>query len=286
MTVFNLGSINIDHVYRLSRLPAPGETLASESYSRGLGGKGANQSVAAARAGARVRHVGAIGPDDWLRDRMAGYGVDTDAIARADTATGHAIILVDGRGENAIILHPGANHALDADAVAAALSGLTPGDTLLLQNETTLQVEAARIARKAGARVIYSAAPFDVAAVHAILPHADLLAMNEGEAAALAEALGTPEVAMLVTLGPRGAEYRAPGAAPVAVPGFKVEAVDTTGAGDCFAGNFAAALDRGDTPAAALHFAVAASALQVTRPGAGDAMPTRAETEAFLKDHA
>lgn len=285
MTIWNLGSINIDHVYRLSHLPAPGETLASQSYGCGLGGKGANQSVAAARAGARVRHIGAIGQDDWVRDRMAGYGVDTDAIARTDTATGHAIILVDGGGENSIILHSGANHALDPGAVAHALTGIGPGDTLLLQNETTLQVEAARLARAAGARVIYSAAPFDVEAVRAILPHADILAMNEGEAAALAEALGTPSVTMLVTLGARGAEYRAPGAAPVSVAGFKVQAVDTTGAGDCFAGNFAAALDRGDAPAQALRFAAGASALQVTRPGAGDAMPTRAETEAFLKDH-
>ena len=285
MTVYNLGSINIDHVYRLTHLPAPGETIGSESYTLGLGGKGANQSVAAAKAGAEVRHIGAIGADDWPRERMAGYGVGTEAIARADAATGHAIILVDNAGENSIILHPGANHALDPQAVAQALAGIGPGDTLLLQNETTLQVEAARIARKAGARVIYSAAPFDVETVRAILPHADILAMNEGEAEAMTAALGTPDLAMLVTLGPRGAEYRTPGAAAITVPGFKVEAVDTTGAGDCFAGNFAAALDRGDDPQAAMRFAAAASALQVTRPGAGDAMPARAEVEAFLKDH-
>lgn len=288
MTVYNLGSINIDHVYRLARLPRPGETVAALSHATGLGGKGANQSVAAARAGARVVHVGAMGRgDDWVLERMAAAGVDTTAIGRHPTeATGHAIILLEASSENEIVFHAGANRALDPSAVAAALSGIGPADTLLLQNETSLQAEAAAQARAAGARVICSAAPFDVAAVVAVAPHVSILALNAGEAASLEAALGRARVpAMLVTLGAEGAEYRDLAAGTVLrQPAFRVTPVDTTGAGDCFAGSFAAALDRGEGLPEALRFAAAAAAIQVTRPGAGDAMPTRAEVERFLSE--
>lgn len=290
MTIYNLGSINIDQVYRLPHLPRPGETLGALSHATGLGGKGANQSVAAARAGARVVHIGAMGQGDgWVLERMAAAGVETGAIARhAHAATGHAIILVEQSSENAIIVHAGANRALDPAAVAAALATIGPADTLLLQNETSLQAEAAAQARAAGARVIYSAAPFDVAAVAAVAPHAVILALNTGEAAALEAALGRPPVrAMLVTRGAEGAEYRDLAAGTVLrQPAFRVAAVDTTGAGDCFAGSFAAALDRGEDVAAALRYAAAAAAVQVTRSGAGDAMPARAEVERFLSENA
>lgn len=288
MTIYNLGSINIDHVYRLARLPRPGETVGALAYATGLGGKGANQSVAAARAGARVIHVGAIGQGDgWVLERMAAAGVGTATVARHPVeATGHAIILLEASSENAIIVHAGANRALDPAVVADALAGIGPGDTLLLQNETSLQVEAAAQARAAGAQVIYSAAPFEVSAVAAVAPHVSLLALNAGEAAALQAALGRPPVpAMLVTLGAAGAEYRDLARGTVLrQPAFRVTPVDTTGAGDCFAGSFAAARDRGEELAAALRYAAAAAAIQVTRPGAGDAMPSRAEVERFLSE--
>ena len=124
MAIWNLGSINIDHVYRLESLPKPGETLASRGYAQGLGGKGANQSVAAARAGAVTHHLGAMGTgDDWVRDRLAQAGVDMGHVARlADQVTGHAIILLDADAENAIVIHPGANRAIDEDALTQALS--------------------------------------------------------------------------------------------------------------------------------------------------------------------
>lgn len=285
MTVYNLGSINIDHVYRVDHLPQPGQTLHAHSYVQGLGGKGANQSVAAARAGATVRHIGAIGPQDWPLDRLKAAGVDITHITQGDTPTGHAIITVDAQGENSIVLYPGANSAIDPDLLHTALSQITGNDTLLLQNETSCTVEAAKQAHAAGACVIYSAAPFEIEALRAVLPFVSLIAVNEGEAEALTAAFGTPDVPLLVTLGPRGAEYRAPDAPPIHVPGFAVQAVDTTGAGDCFAGNFAAARDAGHDLPAAMRFAAAAAALQVTRPGAGDAMPEAAETRQFLEDH-
>jgi hypothetical protein len=157
MTVWNLGSINLDHVYRVPHLPAPGETLAAEALTSGLGGKGANQSIAAARAGARVAHIGRIGADGGPAGAaLAEAGVDVTHVTRSAQATGHAIILVDAAGENSIVIHPGANRDQQTAAIDAALSGAAPGDTLLLQNETDAQVAAAGIARAAGLRVVYS----------------------------------------------------------------------------------------------------------------------------------
>ncbi|HSF63178.1 MAG TPA: ribokinase [Paracoccaceae bacterium] len=287
MAIWNLGSINIDHIYRLPHLPAPGETLAALSFTSGLGGKGANQSVAAARAGARVHHIGAVGPDGaWTLDALARYGVGTTHIARVPDATGHAIILLDTAAENAIVLHPGANVTLRPETATAALAHAAPGDTLLLQNETTAQEPAAALAATRGLRTIYSAAPYDTAAVRAVLPHAPLLVMNAGEAAQLRTALGSlPPLTVIITRGAQGADWIAPGADPLHQPAFRVLPVDTTGAGDCFTGTLAAALDAGAPPAQAMRRAAAAAAIQVTRPGAAPAMPTAAEVDAFLADH-
>jgi ribokinase len=286
LAIWNLGSINIDHVYQVPHLPAPGETLAATAYSMGLGGKGANQSVAAARAGAPTRHIGAVGPEGrWARDLLADYGVDVEQVRIDPGASGHAIINVDPGAENAIVLFSGANRTHDAASVAAALSAARPGDLLLLQNETSAQVEAASRGRALGLRVIYSAAPFEVAAVRAILPHVDLLVMNEGEAGALRAAFGAlPEREMLVTRGAEGAEWITPGADTLAVASFRVTPVDTTGAGDCFIGTLAAGLDAGLDRPMAMRRASAAAAIQVTRPGAAQAMPTAAEVDAFLSD--
>lgn len=287
MAIFNFGSINIDHVYRLQTLPRPGETIASRSLTLGLGGKGANQSIAAALAGREVRHIGAMGEaDGWVLDRLRGAGVDVSRIARLpDEPTGHAIIMVEDSGENAIVVHAGANRAMAERAVLDALSEIGPADTLLLQNETAHQQAAAAHARAAGARVIYSAAPFEVEAVRAVMPHVAILAVNAGEAAHLAAELGAnlPCEGMVVTLGARGAEYRDLRSGELTSQGaFAVTPVDTTGAGDCFAGWFAAGLDAGQTAAGALRHAAAAAAMQVTRPGAAGAMPTLAEVRAFM----
>lgn len=289
MTIYNLGSINIDHVYPLTHLPRSGETIHSGALTHGLGGKGANQSVAAARAGARVVHLGAMGAgDDWVIRRLQEAGADTSRIARlAEHVTGHAIILVDQAGENSIILHGGANCALSEPDVMQDLSEIGPGAILMLQNETNLQAEAAAFARGRGARVIYSAAPFEIEALRNVLPHVSILAMNEGEAAETFAALGQnlPVEGLLTTLGAAGAEYRdLLSGRTHRQSAFAVTAIDTTGAGDCFAGWFAAGLDRGDDIATCLRHAAGAAALQVTRPGAGDAMPTRAEVLAFVEN--
>lgn len=290
--IYTLGSINIDHFYRLPHLPAPGETLAAESYRVGLGGKGANQSAAAAKAGAKVEHIGAVGPEGgWAVDRLAGWGVGTRHIARSTKATGHAIINVDARGENAIVIFPGANRALDLADVERALAAAGQGDILLMQNETALQVETARAVAEKGMTVIYSAAPFDAQAVMAVLDHVTVLVLNAVEAEQLAAAMNigldrlrVPE--LLITRGAGGAEWRAATGERVHVPAIRVAAVDTTGAGDTFAGYFAAARDEGHSPEAAMRLAAAAAALKVTRAGTADAIPTRSEVDSFRAEQA
>lgn len=284
MTVWNLGSINIDHVYRVPRLPEPGETLAALHYGMGLGGKGANQSVAAARAGARTRHIGAVGPEGrWVLDLLSDYGVDVAHVTLVQIPSGHAIIYVDPKAENVIVTFAGANHSATSTSVETALADAAPSDTLLLQNETSAQIDAARFSRGRGLRVIYSAAPFRIEAVRAILPDVSMLVMNAGEAAELRAAFGEmPPLDTIVTRGADGADWLSPGAEPLFMPAFRVTPVDTTGAGDCFIGTLAAALDAGADRVSAMRRAAAAAAIQVTRPGAAQAMPLASEVDAYL----
>lgn len=288
MAVYNLGSINIDYVYQVPHLPVPGETLAALAYDIGLGGKGANQSVASARAGARTLHIGAVGTEGlWARDALAGYGVDVSHVTSGTEPTGHAIINVDPAAENAIVLYAGANRTIGLAAVAAALAAARPGDSLLMQNETSVQVETARLAAARGLRVIYSAAPFDLGAVRAVMAHVSLLVMNEIEAGQLRDGLGfMPEQDVIVTKGSRGAEWLSANSEPLFVPALRVVPVDTTGAGDCFIGTLAAALDAGMDRRSAMRRAAAAAALQVTRAGAAQAMPSVDEVDRFLAQRA
>ena len=288
MTIYCYGSINIDHFYSLPHLPRPGETLASLHYRTELGGKGANQSVAAARAGAVVRHLGAVGRDGvQMRDQMAGFGVDVSGIQVLDAPTGHAVIMVDPQGENAILLHAGANHALSPDAAMAALQGAEMGDILLLQNEVAHTPDIARAAQARGVEVIYSAAPFELAAVQAVLPFVNMLVMNAVEAEQLQAALGValldlPVETVVVTRGAQGASWHARGWPELHVPAQAAQVVDTTGAGDCFIGALAAALDAGAGPETAMQFAASAAGLQVARSGTAAAMPSLAEIRAAL----
>lgn len=290
MAIWNLGSINADMVYALPHLPAPGETLAASGLQRFLGGKGANMSVAAARAGAHVRHIGAVGADGlWARDRLTEYGVDTRHIAQVDQPTGHAIIAVDAQGENLIILYPGANHAIGAGQVSAALADSDTGDLLVFQNETTAQVEAAKLGRERGLTVCYAAAPFSATAVQAVLPYLDFLILNEVEAAQLQQATGLapadlPVEHVIVTLGSKGARYHQRGEAAAEFPAHKVKAVDTTGAGDTFTGYVLAGMDRGMPMAQAITQANRAAALMVMRPGTADVIPDLKEVREAALD--
>lgn len=287
MAIWNLGSINADHFYAVPHIPAPGETLAATGLTTGIGGKGANMSVAAARAGARVHHIGAIGADGvWMRDRLMEYGVDTRFIAQVGAATGHAIIAVADDGENAITLFPGANHAIPEATVQSALSDAATGDWFLCQNETTGQLRAAELAKTLGLRIAYAAAPFAAAAVKQVLPLLDFLILNEIEMQQLHDATGLaapdlPVETVIVTMGGKGAVlYHAGG--EQAFPAIPVTPVDTTGAGDTFTGYVLAGLDRGLTIAQSMRLASHAGALMVTRHGTADVIPDLAEVQTAM----
>lgn len=288
MAIFNLGSINVDHFYQVPHLPEPGETVVSDDYTYGLGGKGANQSVAAACGGAKVVHIGAIGANaKWTREKLESFGIESDHIATLDMPTAHAVIYVDMVGENAIVISGGANLAQDEALITIALDDSVAGDFCLLQNETNKVAFTAELAKEKGLRVVYSAAPFDAAKTAQILPFIDILVLNEIEARQLADALGVtaahlPVAEVLVTKGARGAEFRS-GGQEISVPAFAVEPVDTTGAGDTYLGFFIAGLDASMDAKGAMTFAAAAAALQVTRQGTTEAIPSLKDVKEFLE---
>lgn len=280
MAIYNLGSINADLLYRVPHLPKAGETLAATGLTRGLGGKGANMSVAAARAGAHCVHIGAVGADGrWAVERLMEYGVDTRHIATVDGDTGHAIILLDDAGENSIVIQPGANRAVTETHIAVGLAQAGPDDLFLFQNETSAQRAGAEAASSKGMRVAYAAAPFDAEAVQAVLPLLDLLILNAVEADQLARATGEPPGALpvrdiVVTLGAEGCRWHNTDSGETesfaAVP---VTPVDSTGAGDTFTGYLLAGLDRSMPMAQAIGLAQQAAALMVTRVGTADVIP-------------
>ncbi len=288
--IFNLGSLNTDYVYLVPHLPQPGETLVAASMTVGLGGKGANMSVAVAKAGGRVRHIGAVGPDGaWAKARLAEYGLDVDHIAKVNVPTGHAIINVDPQGENAIVVFPGANHEQSHQAIAAALAEAGADDLLVFQNETNGKEFAVAQALERGLRVMYVPAPYDEKAVNVLLPHVHILLLNELEFGQMMQAtgrdvatLGVPTI--VVTRGAQGAVLLEESScwSERNFPAPKVDAVDTTGAGDAFAGYFAAGIDLGLPVDQAVERAVFAAALQVTRRGTAEAIPTLTEVQAFV----
>ncbi|MGG5259425.1 PfkB family carbohydrate kinase [Phycicoccus avicenniae] len=267
--VLVLGSLNVDLVTRVEAHPRPGETVLGEGLSRLAGGKGANQAVSAAAAGAAVAMVGCVGDDDGgraYRERLARLGVDVAAVRVVEGATtGHALIQVSDDGENSIVVVPGANEEVGA-AELDAVRSLGPGDVLLLQLEIPLHVvcEAARLADGRGARVVLNVAPY-VALPPDVVALGDPVVANELEMAALAEA-GAETGSLLVTFGANGASWDGDTAPAHALEGGRV--VDTTGAGDAFCGALAAALARGEDRPAALHAALAAGAAAVQREGA------------------
>ena len=283
MAVFNLGSLNIDYIYTLPHLLVAGETLSATDVEAALGGKGANQSLAIARAGGSISHAGQIHKDDeaWL-SQLADEGVILTHVKRANVATGHAIVMVDAlSGENQIVLSPGANVQLPLDMIAPFLASALPQDWALSQNETNLTTSFLTAAKNKGMKICYSAAPFVAEITASLLPLVDLLIVNHIEAAALtahqgcsADVLGVPH--LIITSGAKGADYCGDHGS-FHVPAPKVEPVDTTGAGDTYLGYVLAGIDAGQTMQDAMHDAAQAAALQVARHGASAAIPRRDE---------
>ncbi|MET9956601.1 ribokinase [Streptomyces sp. NPDC006339] len=287
-----LGSTNMDLVAYVAKAPTRGETVTGREFRTVPGGKGANQAVAAARAGAEVSMIGAVGADDFglrLRAALEHSGVDTDLLRTVEGPSGTAHIVVDDEGGNAIVVIPGANGTVtslthgDEALIATA-------DALLLQLELPLSVvvEGARAARERGVRTLLTPAPAR-ALPGELLSVTDVLVPNEHEAAALtghtdphaaARALLADVPEVVVTLGAAGCLYASRGADPVTVPAPQVRAVDTTAAGDTFVGALAVALTEGRPAPEALAWASAAASLSVRREGASTSMPYRTEIDA------
>lgn len=267
--VMVLGSLNVDLVTRVERHPSPGETLLGEGLERLAGGKGANQAVAAADAGAEVLMVGCVGDDGGgtaYVERLRHRGIDVSRVRTIpDEATGHALIAVDDLGENTIIVVPGANGLLD-DTEVSAVDVLGPGDVLLLQLEVPLPVVcgAARRAAHLGARVVINTAPY-AALPDDVIALADPVVANEHEMVALAES-GAEPASLLVTFGANGVTWD--GETTPAHEVASADVADTTGAGDAFCGALAAALAVGADRRAALEAALAAGAAAVQYAGA------------------
>ena len=304
MTVHVFGSINIDQIYRVPHLVRPGETLSSLDLQSVLGGKGANQSVALARAGAAVAHLGRIGEADAHRlETLSRAGVDIDGVERVAGTSGHAIIQVDDGGENAIVLHGGANRGFDRAALQGLLGGAREGDWLLMQNECDGLQAAFDIAAERGLRIAFNPAPMHATVVDLPLEHLALLIVNETEAAMLcgledgpieAAALARIDAALaercphairVLTLGGRGAQLATgsgTGTERFLASPPPVEVVDTTGAGDTFTGFLLAALVAGLPAEQALRRAVVAGSLAVSVSGATPSIPSAAAVDAAL----
>lgn len=298
MRIVEVGSLNMDLVVRMPRIPKPGETLLGGAFATFPGGKGANQAVAAARLGAQVSMIGRVGNDAFGReliDVLQKDGVDTRFVS-ADPAhaTGVALIEVDAQGMNSIAVASGANFALTAQHVRDAINQMEKFDALVMPLETPLETidAAARAAKQKNALVILNPAPAQKLGAD-LLGMVDVIVPNEHEAAFItgialegeqsyrAAALALRQMgakSVVITLGGAGA-FVLDGAREEHVPAQKVVAVDTTAAGDCFTGGLAVALAEGKSLANAVRFASAAAAISVTRHGAQPSMPFRKEVE-------
>ena len=296
--IFVVGSINRDLVVYVDRLPRPGETIFGERFQEFPGGKGANQAVAASRLGGSVHLVGNVGADAFgraMRDFLAGENIDTSEIAIVDTApTGIALITVDSASENSNVVVSGANMVWHTRDLARMKIG--PSDIIICQFEIPLEIIESVFARakEMGATTILNPAPIKPPA-ETLLKKVDYIVVNEVELEAFSGATVNPAdptsvyaamekirerrpLAIVATLGPRGALFSGP-TGRYEAKGHKVNAVDTTGAGDCFIGGFAAALAKSDSVPDAINFANKVAAISVTRRGAASSFPTVAEVK-------
>ncbi|WP_027407985.1 ribokinase [Anoxybacteroides tepidamans] len=283
-----IGSINMDLVATAKRVPEQGETILGETFHLIPGGKGANQAVAAARLGAEVHMIGAVGADAFgteLIQHLERERIFIDNVKPVtDTGTGVAMIVVS-EGDNRIIVIPGANHALRPEDIEQCEEVIAKSDVCLLQLEIPLPAveKAASLAKKHGVLVILNPAPAQPLPA-SLLEQVDILTPNEHERDIILKELDAVKFAhkLVVTEGARGVSIVKDGQ-PVVIPGFRVPVVDTTGAGDTFNGALAVALSKGMALEDACRFGNAAAALAVTKLGAQTGMPTEAEVLALIE---
>lgn len=298
MKVLCFGSLNIDYTYKVDHFVKKGETLSSESLQVFTGGKGLNQSIALAKAGVRTWHAGAVGEDGrFLLREMERAGVNTECVAVLEhVRTGNAIIQNDKEGDNCILLYGGANQAITESQTDAVLQRFDAGDFLLLQNEINGLPYIMEQARAKGMKIVLNPSPMNEKILRLPLEYVDYFLLNEVEAGQLLgqdieegvdpEALAAsllrrfPTASIVLTLGGDGSVYM-DSQKTVRQPACKVQAVDTTAAGDTFTGFFLGGILRGLSVSEAMASATKAAAIAVTRPGAAPSIPTLAEVEAF-----
>lgn len=293
MKILCFGSLNLDHVYQVKHIVREGETIDAAAYALHLGGKGLNQSVALARSGAAVCHAGQIGPEGGaLKSWLDENGVDTRFVRGVDAPTGHAMIQVDTRGRNCIVIFGGANRCLTPEWIDEVLSHFQAGDLLVLQNEVNCLKELMLCAKKRGIRIALNPSPISDHLLSAPIEAAELLLLNEIEGAALSGCDDSermidvlvkrfPDSHIVLTLGAQGAVY-AHGARREHAKAFTVPVVDTTAAGDTFTGYFLSGWSRGMDAGEALLWASKAAAIAVSKPGASQSIPTPEEIERFI----
>ncbi len=295
MKVLNIGSLNLDYVYQVDHIIQPGETQATGGRNVFLGGKGINQSMALAKAGAEVYHSGMIGPEGQpFLDACAEYGVNAEYIRQIDTPTGHAIIQVDKSAQNCILLYGGANQMLTKDFIDEVLAKFEKGDILLLQNEVNMLPYIVEKAYEMGMQIALNPSPFNEKLNEVDMKKISIFLLNEVEGGQITgltdpdEVLGKmremfPHAKIVLTLGKDGAKY-AHGEEVYHQPIFKVQAIDTTAAGDTFTGYFLAGLIENMPVAEILKMSAKASSIAVTREGAVPSIPYRKEVIEALKE--
>lgn len=291
MKVLTLGSLNFDFVYTVSHINLEGETISAREMEQKHGGKGLNQSVALARAGAQVTMAGCIGTDgEPLVETLRMSGVDTSQIRTVDGRSGHAIIQLADSGANAIVIYGGANEQITPMMIDETLSYFDAGDYILMQNEISCVGYAISAAKKKGMKVAFNPSPVSEQLAGYPLALVDILILNELEGQSLSGAAPHsssddilavlanrfPEAAIVLTLGADGVMYH-DAEQDLQCPACRVSVVDTTGAGDTFCGYFLACVIKGMDPAHALETATAASALAIGKKGAAVSIPTLAE---------
>ncbi len=293
MKIVNFGSLNIDHVYRVDHFVQPGETVASMQYETHFGGKGLNQSIALARAGAKVIHAGKIGEDGQrLLDYLSQAGVDISLVKISNSPTGHAIIQVNPNGENCIIVEGGANQSIDSDQIDQVVKTCQRGDWLVLQNEINSIGTILKTAHERKISVAYNPAPITTEVGRLPLEVVNILFLNLIEGSELSgeqmpqkiidNLLNTyPNIKIVLTLGEKGAIY-ADSLTQIEQRAFKVSAIDTTAAGDTFIGYFLASMSSGADLESSLRIACKAASMCVSRKGAAESIPTRSDVEASL----
>ena len=297
MKVLSFGSLNFDHVYQMDHFVMPKETTSSLSYSRGFGGKGLNQSIALAKSGLDVYHAGRVGFDGQpFIDYLQEYGVKVDYLKKdEETATGHAIIQVS-HSENCIILYGGANQLIDEVQIDEVLTHFEKGDLLLIQNEISSLTYLITKAHEKGLRIAFNTAPMDEKIFGYPLELVDIFVVNEVEGKGLANVSSDqvedviaglqkayPSKEIILTVGSQGSYYIS-GDMVIHQDAYRVEAVDTTAAGDTFTGFYLASILRGETVGNALRIAAKASSITVTKEGAAKSIPTLEQVVQSMKN--